>query len=60
MKIQDKTSRFFPVKMQSIDTNPRLNIKKIFFEGDVISEFEILPQLFRLENKFLLEKIYDQ
>lgn len=57
MKIEYKPGRFFPVKMQPVDTYARFHIKKIFPEGQVIFKLEILLQLFRLEDKPLLQEI---
>ena len=50
MKIENKTQWFFPVKMKSVNTNARPNIKKQFFEGNIIFELEILLKFFRFKN----------
>ena len=57
VEIKDQAGGLFPVKMQPIDPDTGFNIKKIFFERNIIFELEILFELFRVENEFLLEKI---
>jgi hypothetical protein len=57
MKVENKPFWIFPVKMKTVDPDTGLNIKKIFFERDIILELEILFQFFRLKDQFFLEKI---
>lgn len=57
MKIEDQSGRVIAVKMEAIDPDAGLNIKEIFAEGDLVSEFEILPELLGFENEIILEEI---
>ena len=59
MKVQDQSLGLLAVKMQSVDPYTLLYLKIQFFERNIVFEFKISPQLFRLEDKFLLNEIED-
>jgi len=42
MKIEEEAFGLFPEKVKAVDTHPGLYIKKIFPEGDIIFELEVL------------------
>jgi pyoverdine/dityrosine biosynthesis protein Dit1 len=58
VKIKYETRRFFPVKMKTVDADPRFYIKEIFFERDIVFELEIGFKLFWFEDEFFLQEIY--
>lgn len=57
MKIKDQTFWMLTVKMQTIDANTCRHIKIQFPERDVIFKFKICTELFRFENKKVLQEI---
>ena len=45
------------IKVNAIDTDARLYVKKIFPEGYIVFELKILLELFGFKYEFFLEKI---
>ena len=57
MKVKYQAAGFFPEKMKAIDAHSRRHVKIQFPERNVILELKIGMELFRFENKQVLEEI---
>lgn len=59
MEIEDHPMRIIAVEMEAVDADARLYVKEQFAKGDIIHVLEILGELFRFEDEFLLYQVAD-